>query len=261
MARRLVRRRRRRVTWLPTNGTNLEIIQGTPDVGVNAFQSTFTHNFNTGYTKTDLIPLNPFDLPVEPDNVPTSVTPFQTLNDVIGNEYIVERIVGNCYCACISNDSGSSSNSLKGWLATVGMFVARADDVNPNVPVGDVKSNYSPGLLQNTREPWMFRRTWLLNAKVPAYDTNPVNIRDLNLAESYNKLPVWNWEYQGLMAGPFFDIRSKRRIRTDERLWLVNQVTGFPMLDEALTGIAQFQFIYDMRMLGALRRARNSSNF
>jgi len=261
MARRSFRRRRRRVTWLPTNGTLLEIVQGTPDAAVNPFQLTFSHNFNTSYVKTDIVPLNPFDIPVEGDNFPTSAVPDQTLNDVIGNEYIVERIVGNCYAACISNDSGNTAQSLKAWMATVGIFVARADDINPLVPVGTIGTNYSPGVLPNTREPWMFRRTWLLNAKVPTILTNPVAFSDLNLAEAYNKLPVWTQEYQGLMAGPFFDIRSKRRIRTDERLWLVAQATGFPMLEDALTGIAQFQFIFDMRMLGALRKARNRSNF
>lgn len=260
MARRRFRRRRR-VTWLPTNGTALDIVQGTPDIDVTPFQSVISHNFNTSYVATEVLPLNPFDIPVEGQTTTPTLAAGRTLNDVIGNEYIVERIVGNCYGGCISNDSGEGATALRAYILLAGIFVARADDNNPNLPIGFTHGNYHPGALDNTREPWMFRRTWLLQTKEPNLSTNLVTTSNQTEARSFNQLPTWTVDYHGLMTGPFFDVRSKRRIRTDERLWLVTSIIGQPMGNEAKSGIATFLTIYDMRILGALRRAQNRSNF
>lgn len=261
MARRF--KRRRRVTWLPTNGTVLEIVPETEDATVNPFTLVFNHNFNVGYTAADVVPLNPYDIPIEPGGVtPDVATGGPTLVDVVGNEYIVERIVGNCYGAVLSNDSAEVANAVRGVMLALGVCVARADDTNPGIPAGFTNENFNPLHLSNTREPWMFRRTWLLAAKQPKYDTNLAapNLNQ-NITLAYSRLPQWTTEYTGLNTGPFFDIRSKRRIRQDERLWMIAGICGQPMLTEALSGIVQVAATIDLRILGALRRAKNRSNF
>lgn len=253
-------RRRRRVTWLPTNGTVLELVPETIDAVVNPFTLIFNHNFNTGYTASDVVPLNPYDIPIEPGQVtPDIATGGPTLVDVIGNEYIVERIVGNCYGTVLSNDAGDVANSVRGILLALGVCVARADDQNPGVPAGFTNENFNPLHLSNTREPWMFRRTWLLNAKQRLY--NATILPNPTIREAYGQLPAWTTEYHGINTGPFFDIRSKRRIRQDERLWMIAGICGQPMLTEALSGITQVSATIDLRILGALRRAKNRSNF
>jgi len=259
MARRLIRRRRK-YTWLPTNGTDVELVQGTTDFVSTLFQWAITLNANASYQATQIFPLNPFDLPVKPDAQPVGPG-GSTLSDVVGNEYVVERMVGNHYAGVISSDSSTGAQQILGVMVGLGFFVARADDTNQNQPIGG-QENYQVFRIDNQREPWMFRRTWLLNPRFQTLNSNPAAPFQANSERLFQSLPNWTSHYVGANTGPFFDVKSVRRIRTDERLFAAMSIHLLPILDaSALSGTIGVYGVTDLRILGALRRAKNKSNF
>jgi len=257
------RRRRKKVTWIPPNGTQITLAQ-VPDFNSTLFQWELTLNANASYSTIQILPFSPFDKPVEGGDVgDAGIGPGgSTLQDVVGNEYLVERIVGNHYGTVISSDS-SGQSAVLGVVMALGIFVARADETNQNQPIGPA-INYNPFELGNSREPWMFRRTWLLSNHQRTFTDFATNFTGVERAPTtaFLDAPVWTTDYHGLRTGPFFDVKSKRRIRTDERLWGVLGMHLLPILDDAaLQGTIGMYAVTDMRILGALRRAKNRSNF
>jgi len=264
------RRRRAKLTWLPTNGTNVE---GREAADFVATPFTIALQFDPGVEQTfAIVPLNPFDVPVEADpnfNFNSQI-PQATMADVIGSEYIVRRIVGNCWAAA-TNTSNFSASENAAVIAALGVFVARSDGENPNRPIGpdpalaaglaSFGASYNPLHSETTREPWMFRRLWMLGTRPPQVNTTTSPAAS-SIPLSFNQFPQTTAGYHGLRTGPFFDIKSIRRIRQDERLWMVFSAMGAPILEtQALAGNYNVSATIDIRILGALRKAKNRSNF
>lgn len=272
MARRFSRRRRR-FTWLFSNGTALEGREGIADFVATPFTLALDVDEQNDITH-EILPLNPFDQPVEPE--PTinvlGPTPQVTLADILGSEYVTERIVGNCW-AVAANTAGPAAGQTNNVLVAVGIFVARADGTNVNRPIGpdpalaaglDERSrSYNPLDAETQREPWMFRRCWMLSSR-----QNSVNINQVTAATSMplqrTSFPITTAGYHGLWTGPFFDVKSKRRIRQDDRLWLVlsAQLVPPPAVAPAVPpSTVRVEATFDFRILGALRKARQTSTF
>lgn len=267
MARRF--KRRRRYTWFPNLGTAASNENPDDNVsGLTIFLTGVGPNQVTG-----VAPLT-FDQPSETGDTFSD----ENLGEILQNEYIVRRIVGNWFVNLA--EQGAESSTLLGEntavLVTAGIAVARADDAatDPNVPAGgdtiqNLNRNFRPSNTQTIREPWLFRRSWMLGCgPVPRTDVFGQQIvHEFNSVDSvannttHNAYPSSNIYYGGMMSGAFVDSRVMRRVSNDDRLWAVisaqNFPAGFPSTGVTRTVVSYF----DYRILGALRRAKNKGSF
>lgn len=259
------KRRRKRYTWFPNIGSAATIELVEP---FSQLLFTITPPANGGLVSA-VSPLT-IDSPLEG----TAVSADDQLSEVLGNEYVIERIVGKCFLSCQSPaDDPPGTIFPKSYLIACGFFVARANDDasggGVNTPIGsasqpELNDNYGPLSLDTVREPWMWRRSWILSTGRPdpnsAIRPHPfVGLGGFGLTQS-------NLLHGSALDGPHIDIKSVRRVRQDERLWfsvsartLDNELgaSGSPNT----VAVDPVAGVLDYRVLGALRRARNSSSF
>jgi len=260
------RRYRRKYTWMPTHSLEVERT-GQAAFLVPATRWAFTYGPGVDVAH-QIYPLMYADLPVEEVGA-------DTLSDVIGSEYVCERIVGNFFCS--SWAEGTIGGEIPGAsLISFGIFVGRADANFPDEPAGasgvtaeESSRNFNPLEFVNIREPWMFRRTWVLshglnvNGTLGTLTSNIVALDERAAAStSYPRSTAGYW---GRDSGPFIDVKSVRRIRTDERLWGIVSAMPYPVeyggANPTGTWAIRTQAHFDYRILGALRKAKNRSNF
>lgn len=262
------KRRRQRLTWFPNLGAapNIELTDPYQQL---LFSLTMPPN---GSIVTGISPIT-VDTPLEG----TDVSSNDQLSEVIGNEYIVKRIVGKCFLSAQDvADDPPVAIQPKTYLVACGFFVARANDSGSGggetTPIGSASNqertdNYGPLSLDTVREPWMWRRSWILTTGRPGANSaaRPMAFQGLG---GFN-LNQANTAFGTVFDGPHFDVKSARRVRQDERLWfsvsartLDNELgngAGNPAPNN--TGINAISGVLDYRVLGGLRRARNSSSF
>lgn len=274
------RKRRSKYTWFPTLGTNLGD-GGDDEVSFRLFRCPVSPG--QGQSGLIVFPIVP-DVPMEGTDISNDL-PGQ-LSQALGQEYFIERIAGRIDLAIpqIPSDIPSENFFPNLVYATCGFFVARANDRQSgggqNTPIGSASlseffSNYGPAAKDAIREPWMWRRSWLL-----------VNLGH-TFADPAGGIPGWFTSFDGnanmgrgsVSEGTHFDIKSVRRVGADDRLFFVAQTT---VLDNALdiqgqiwqqnvsaTPIfaqpdnpAMFMTgILDCRVLGQLRKAKSSGKF
>lgn len=275
------RRRRAKYTWFPIIGS-----AGPAETDDN--WSTLNGLFRVEANGTTFVAINPIvpDVPLEGDDIDTSAG--GQLVQAIGQEYIVKRIVGKAHLGVSGPlDDPPTTIFPKTVLIGMGIFVARANDRQvgggQNTPIGSATAaerieNYSPLSEDVIREPWMWRRTWVLSTgrgQGGAAAAGPqfgivANGADVSFVQHIQAgAPKTNAGYGSALDGPHFDIKSARRVRTDERLWLAIATRS---LDQEFSGAVPTQaldggpgggvaLVFDFRVLGALRKAKNRSNF
>lgn len=240
-------RRRRKYTWFPQLG-----FQGAqPENDTTVLPITPAVVPGSGALSDVVIfPI----VPDTPKDTPTAGT--ENLDDFIGNEYLLKRIVGRVWFAAGFNDS-TAPNVILDIAVGIGFFVARADRTAAAgaSPIGTAtaverKENYGPLTLQNTREPWIWRRVWLVSNSTIVAATNaivPGNYPRNNLDGS-------------VAEGSHIDAKTARRVGDDDRLFCAIQTVA--TLVSGNPGDLQLQdFTMDVRVLGALRKARGKSAF
>jgi len=261
------RRRRRNGTWFPTFGGEYIISSGG---GAGTFNPTgITFGFTNLQPGLNLsISALTYDEPREPGAVQTSTT---SLLDVLGEEWFLKRIVGKFFAARISsavNDPGTDPGQP--LLVALGFFVSRADVTTPNLPNGfnalsnsDAYAQYHPLAAQTQREPWLFRRTWLLGTNANGAQFQNIGGTNFQFGQTNNYAwPVANWQYGSQMDGPHLDIRTKRRISNDDRLYAaVGVEVASPFGVQAVSEGPTFQGYLDYRIFGDTRKARNRGVF
>lgn len=257
------RKRRKKYTWFPTHGTSIPQIAGQQQYIASpyGFQLSFDGQVTVGH---HIFPLVIPDYPVEE-------TGADTLSDILGSEYLVERIVGKFFATSYANISDTPTAAL----VSLGIFVARADGNDPTQPAGggtavasveESSRNFNPQDFQTIREPWMFRRSWVLSHYWPIVNTStgaPLQVP--SQAQAWNRWPATTAGYGSVADGPHIDVKSVRRVRQDERLWGVisAQPVPFPGGSPSIVAGSQYRVegVFDYRVLGALRKAKNRSNF
>lgn len=270
--------RRRKFTWFPVRGAAGPAETGDEFSG-QGFQLSVSPDGSTIGIIQPLIP----DVPLEGDDIDQNA-PGQLVQS-LGQEYVVERIVGNLFLhySAPLNDP-PTVQFPESVLVGAGIFVARAEDSEgggPNAPIGSLTatefvSNYSPLGVDTIREPWMWRRTWVLSANRSTFNgVGPFQaFRNQLAGTGLNDLPgapAFNGWYGSEINGPFFDVRSVRRVRNDERLWFIIAARTLDVLlqrtgsqtsllpnQQNTDGLVGY---LDYRVLGALRRAQARSNF
>lgn len=235
-----MRRRRTKYTWFPVLGTAV-------DGGVTGNETLPGFPFTVGSPITEGAG-DPLITPLIPDREPdVPTTSDENLVDFLGSDYIVKRIVGKIY-GFASAAAGTSPPII---LFAAGIFVARANESNPNEAIGASTAaervlNYGPLDVSNIREPWMWRRTWVL--------------KNSNSNGAFTGAGLDSTYHAGsVMDGPHIDVKVSRRVRNDERLWMALQAATI-LIDGASTPASVDGFV-DYRVLGALRKAKNRSAF
>jgi len=252
------RRRRSPGTWFPNVGSAIG------ETGENIQGRSFTVVTNpTGSIVTGILDLT-FDTPFEGDRISTGV---DSLSDIIGSEYILKRIVGKIYLHRFRANPENIDNQPP-ILVGCGFFVARANDQavggGEDTPIGSAteaerRDNYSPLEVDTVREPWIWRRTWILGAAGKYGDdvTSPARVSDQNNAA----FPVSTPLYGSVMDGPHIDSRVKRRVGQDDRLWFAVSAMNYPPGQASTIGEIGVLGLLDYRIFGSLVKARNSSAF
>lgn len=262
----MARRRRRRGVWFPNLGTlgpNAD-----PDDDDPGLWGSLVVGGEVSPAATNLIilPLT-FDEAREDEELEADTT----LADFLGSEYIIDRILGNLY---VARQTVASSNVAPGVKITAGIFVARQEDstfaaaAEGALPIGtqtlaEARENYSPMTNSTIREPWMWRRTWILGNTGAQANNDPTSTV---LTQNVQNFPATTVGYTGMLTGPYVDVKSKRHVRQDDRLYFIisarqlsnNWIAPF---DEANTTQIVINFHLDYRLFGRLVKAKQTGSF
>lgn len=259
------RRRKSRGTWFPNLGTIGPASNPDDDDQGLWFQFVLPAVVAGGgfATQTLVLPLT-FDSIREDDADELDTN----LADLIGSEYVLRRIVGNLFFSRDTATNATASTNAGGYKAvkiSAGFFVSRqADDSqNRDLPIGaqtadEIRENYSPSQNAVVREPWIWRRTWILGRP----DITGVN-------SSPQTFPSSNVDYNGSASNQYVDARTVRRVGQDDRLFFVAAARGLgssfidPFVNELAVTVqaTSIKGHLDYRLFGSLRKARPQGRF
>lgn len=267
------RRRRRKVFWFPNLGTvGPAGAEDDDDYGLYIQQTFDTGGVASSVFVTDLT----FDRPIEEDEGSDTLR----LSSVVGGEYILRRIVGNCFVGKTSGVGATADAEKAIVMVTAGFFVARAEDstqedISARQPIGaetlaELRENYSPASVSTIREPWIWRKRWILGNANPAGTANFVN----GTRDGFLSAPPNNMGYPSKHTDQSIDCKTIRRVGNDNRLWFVltsRILNAGSWLGEGASpfqpavGTAQAGgFVHchlDYRLLGHLTRTRSTGTF
>lgn len=246
-----MRKRRQRVTWFPNTGTH-------PSEASAVSGIAFALNYTDAPTNlTGVLPLT-FDYPQEGSDLDPTV---DSLSEIVGSEYILKRVVGKMF---VHLETSLEDQATEAILFGAGLFVARADSINgpngANSPIGtpaQIDSNYGPLAVDTVREPWIWRRTWILgNSSAIVHQTTGGIVPGTAAL-----FPPTTAGYGSVADGPHVDAKVQRRVSQDDRLWLAVSARKYPLSAVDPQFAVNVRGYFDYRILGSLRKAKNSSAF
>lgn len=251
------RRRKTRYTWFPQLGDD----GSTEDLSTTQFGVLVTHDTSGDPGEPTIVPLLP-DAPSE-----EAANDLSVLTSVLTQEYILKRIVGKIHIASEPRSLLSLASNLQPTTVryTAGIFVARADGgTNANNPVGattaaDARINYGPANLSTTREPWIWRRSWILGVNYfnSFNQSTDFTTSGLALASFY----PFNNLHGSVADGPHVDAKTARRVGNDDRLFFAVQAQALAVVGVNTPTTQQDKVFVDLRFLGAPRRPKSRSAF
>lgn len=247
-------RGKRKFTWFPTLGTTSAV--GSPLSGasftIEVAPPSGEGPNGQGSVTTLIFPIVP-DRPREPSAGQADSLGGELALE-LGTEWFCERIVGSLFIGFRVPDTGEIvPNSV---LVAAGFFVARAADDDAgggsSQPIGSASAaernnNYSPLHPDTVREPWMWRKSWILGGAP-------------RVADGFSTFPNANAFYGSLGDGPKVDVKSVRRIGQDDRLFFTVSTVCLKGPSEGLTP-ATLDGMLDVRVLGGLRKAKGTGKF
>lgn len=267
------RRRRRKVFWFPNLGTVGPAAEPDDDdyglwiqLQLDSAQST------SSIFITDLT----FDRPIEEDEQSAQLR----LSSVVGGEYLLRRIVGNCFVSREVRTAGAEPGFSPPIVATAGFFVARSEDssnedIGNAAPIGaesttERRENYSPGSVSTVREPWIWRKRWILGNYLPG-TSNFLITSDRSGLMSY---PPNNALYPSSRSDQTIDAKTIRRVSNDDRLWFIiaaralntgewigEGASPFAPATGTPQEIVRIKCHLDYRLLGHMTRVRGKGTF
>lgn len=185
----------------------------------------------------------------------------RTWSDELATQYgwMCKRIVGTLR---IFIPQGSSTTAPRNILWGAGIFVAGEHPGAEEVPAGanaDLSSTglsaaqdetflaYSPLASAATTNPWMWRKTWMVCNGLAAGE-------NLGLFTTNNATP-------NLQDSDVVDVKSRRHIKPNTRLYLAQSIVQFPLDDTDFTGSYLCQWRADLRAFGSLTRPKQGASF
>lgn len=230
------RRRREPVFWLPTIGKN-------PSTGTKPVTDYNSTSVTVSATADDITTIirQPFDTePLETAGAPGFP------GDIIyatAQEYFLKRIVGKIWCDYTGESPGSAPRFI---LASAGLFVSKTGAGGGVVPTTyDASIDYGVSAGTTVREPWIWRRSWILE-----HDTSlTVGVQA--------RYPRSNAGYGSVLDGPHVDAKTKRRVSNDDDIHIA--LSASALEGGTMTGIVNFY--WELRGLASTRKPRNRGVF
>lgn len=256
------RRRRSKGTWLPRLGHRPET---DPDTMASLTDAIAVDVPADGSPIFGIIPIT-YDSP--PEGGVTTGDRYD-LAAIVGSEYICKRILGQIFVSRGSLPLADRGTTTAAVHVTAGIFVARRDDdIEHNTPIGYFDSslqenlqNYSPDRQETAMMPWMWKRDWMLG------DPQATAFANFNNPNLYGAsfFPPTNVGLS-LKEGTHIDVKTRRRVAKDHRLFLVVQARGWPYSPTSSfltvpTNDAPLYVGFTCRLFGTIVKPRNRSSF
>lgn len=222
------KRRRPVVAWLPHILHEATGVEGWID-GVNNVP------FTTGTINTTIHSLT-VDYPQESLQ---AAGQFPSMADFEASAYRLRRIVGKIFIGINQDLTVDQTTYPTNVLVGAGFMVLRVDPTG--APLRTTTPNdYSPIHLDATRDPWIWRRTWLL--------TNQFGHTVNGSLLGYSQAPTYNGDYGSALDGPHFDQKTARFVSAEERLFFIISSVN---IGDAATTNGTVQWLLDYRLLGS----------
>jgi len=229
------RRRKPAVAWLPHVQHNAQA----PQVGwwISSFTVAAAQN-TIGTSIFTMLPDYPAEAIRQAGDLPS-------LADFEGSAYRLRRIVGKLFIGLDQTITQAPDSRPKNALIGAGFIILKVDE-NTGAPINPTANSYSPLDNNNLRDPWIWRRTWMLT-----------NDFSNNLTEDY-EFPRSTTDYGSVLDGSHIDQKTARRVSDEERLFFVISTVN-PGLSTTLAGGGTF--ILDYRVIASpMRVSGNRGN-
>lgn len=191
------RRRKPAVAWLPHVTHNEQAQQ------VGWWSSSITVAAAANTITTSIFSLVP-DYPAEAVRA-TGALP--SLADFEESGYRLRRIVGKCFASALQTVTSGADSRPENILVGAGFMVLRVEE-STGAPLVATANHYSPLDNDATRDPWIWRRTWMLE-------------NSFSNQSSDTDWPRSTPEYGSVYDGPHIDAKTARRISAEERLFFI----------------------------------------
>jgi len=238
------RTRRPTVVWLPLDTTNKIQAAGGAAANSGDQQGGFGFSFliSAGGTPAGKTQMQAI-VKDEPQNI-TGVT--ETLSDLEGSAYRLRRVVGKIFVQPPQISTLGNVNNPTSFMVTAGLIILRCDPTG--VALSPVDS-YNPQSLDSTRDPWIWRRTWMVSdqQQIAAINAATPDVKQLIFPSSNV-----NGYGGGVMDGPHVDAKTARVVSDEERLFLVVGGIG---LDGSTQGDDSVMTVFgELRVLASMRK-------
>lgn len=220
------RKRKPAVAWLP----HVQHDAQDSAVGVWDFATTVSA-VNNGFN-TSIFSLVP-DFPGE--SIRASGT-IASLADFEGSAYRLRRIVGKIFLGMQNNLPTAPDTRPIAALCGAGFIVLRVDP-QTGAPLVATANSYSPLINDSTRDPWIWRRTWLLQNDFSG------NVQD---TQDTWQFPRTNCDYGSAVDGPHIDARTARIVADEERLFCIvstQNISGDSTIGGAIRGLLDYRIL------------------
>lgn len=246
-----MRRRKPRVVWIPT----------TPEfsvdaTGLSSWNFAFVQGLNT--TAADTVAL---EVPVVLDGTQSDpLDATSSLSDIENSGYRLRRIVGKIWVS-VSTEPADTFATIG---ITAGFIIRRVDPGTGGSLAGAIsQANVNPATIQNSMDPWIWRRSWLVNTG-PTFASQITGQPTADQASRIQaRMPSNNERGLSALDGPHIDQKTARIIGPEERLFLDVSATTLVVAGVFGDSNAQLSVLYETRVLGSMRTSsgnrRNAS--
>lgn len=221
------KRRKASVSWLPVLGQNTGSTDSWLEDAINVQNTVGAAGISTNIHALTV------DYPAEA----VQSVQVESLSDYQGSGYRLRRIVGKFYCGMDPDIGDAQTTYPQGALVAAGLIVLRVDTATGAPLRAATPIDYSPLGRDNVRDPWIWRRTWVLS---DPFGASPVNV-------AIGLFGQTNMEYGSVYDGPHIDQKTARRIALEERLFLV--VSTAPLRGITPTTAGRVRYVYEARYL------------
>jgi len=134
-----------------------------------------------------------------------------SLSDMFNSGYRLRRIVGKIWVTV----QQIAEDTPRTIIVTAGIIVRRVDQADASLSLAASSAGapaiINPGQIENTPDPWIWRRSWMLNNNLSTATGGSIG---------NNQLPESNQELGSAVDGPHVDQRTARVVGPEERLFL-----------------------------------------
>jgi len=236
------KRKRSRVVWLPNEANT-----GQPNT-VNYRTDTFTVAAAVDTPSTTVYALT-VDYPAEAIQSLGPQPP--SVADYVQSGFRIERIVGKFVAGLSQLQGDGMAVSFPSSVAVgMGLIILRVDELTGAPLRAATPTQYSVFADDNERDPFFFRRTWVLANDIGQGVTTTA-------LDPLSNAPRCNTDYGSGAEGTYIDTQTRRLVRAEERVFLVVDTCN---IGNAAASNGAGRFYFDYRILVTPRIMSNRNN-